>query len=112
MPEPEVIVKTDNVSVRIMRLSAGQATEWHYHTQVTDNMFCLAGDVVIRLEKPAEEFHLAPGQRCKVEKHRVHQVANCGGTESAYLLVQGIGACDFNVVGIESARPPSPVSGT
>jgi quercetin dioxygenase-like cupin family protein len=98
MPEAEVIAKTDEVSVRVMTLGAHQATDWHYHTQVTDNIFCLTGDMAVHLQDPGDDVRLAPGQRCKIEKGRIHQVENCGGDQAAYLLVQGIGPYDFNVV--------------
>jgi quercetin dioxygenase-like cupin family protein len=62
-------------------------------------MVCLTGVIVVRLEQPAVELELQPGQRCTVEVGRVHQVANASASEPAsYLLIQGVGRYDFNPV--------------
>ena len=95
----EVIIKTENVTVRVLSLSAGKSTPWHFHKEVTDNMFCLSGDIVVLLRNPDEEIRLQIGQRCEVYPLRMHQVANTGAKEAKYLLVQGVGQYDFNLVG-------------
>jgi quercetin dioxygenase-like cupin family protein len=93
-----VIIKTKDVRVRIIELRSHEVADWHYHTEVTDNMFCLTGNITVRLKEPDEEFVLSPGRRCEVMKGRVHQVADAGGDIARYLLVQGVGNYDFNVV--------------
>jgi len=94
----EVIIKTKDISVRIMELGPHETARWHYHSDITDNMFCLTGTILIRLKDPDEEVVLSPGQRCEVIKGRVHQVANAFANHTQYLLVQGVGTYDFNVV--------------
>ena len=98
MKESEVIVKTDNVRVRIMSLAPREIADWHYHTQVTDDIFCLTGTILVRMKNPDEEVRLLPGQRCQIKIGRVHQLENLDNDEATYLLVQGIGKYDFNVV--------------
>jgi quercetin dioxygenase-like cupin family protein len=98
MQEAEVIVKTDNVRVRIMRLSPRELANWHYHTQVTDDIFCLDGKIIVRMQKPDEEIHLSPGQRVRVQSGRNHQLENLNDEDASYLLVQGIGKYDFNLL--------------
>ena len=98
MKESEVIVKTDNVRVRIMSLAPREIADWHYHTQVTDDIFCLTGTILVRMKNPDEEVRLLPGQRCQIKIGRVHQLENLDDREATYLLVQGIGKYDFNVV--------------
>ena len=93
-----VILKTSDVSVRIIEFKPHEMADWHYHTEITDNMFCLTGKIIIRLKEPDEEFVLSPGQRCEVMRRRVHQVANAGADIACYLLVQGVGNYDFNIV--------------
>jgi quercetin dioxygenase-like cupin family protein len=93
-----VIIKTKDVSVRIIELRSHEVADWHYHTEITDNMFCLTGNITVRLKEPDEELVLSPGRRCEVMKGRVHQVANAGADIARYLLVQGVGNYDFNVV--------------
>lgn len=98
MQESEVIIKTDTIRVRIMSLAPREIADWHYHTEVIDDIFCLTGTIVVRMQKPDEENELQPGQRCRIETGRIHQLENLTGKETTYLLVQGIGKYDFNVV--------------
>lgn len=98
MQESEVIAKTADLRVRIMILLPHETAAWHYHTQVTDNIFCLTGTILVRLQTPDNEIRLIPGQRCQIKANRIHQLENLEDIESSYLLVQGIGKYDFNMV--------------
>ncbi len=97
-PEPEVLLDSENVRVRIMTLKAGQTTAWHYHTEVTDQMLCLEGPVAVECRSPHEQVELVNGQHCEVEVGRVHRVVNLTDGIAKYLLVQGVGQYDFNEV--------------
>jgi len=96
----EVIIMTENVRVRQMSLNTGEATPWHFHTQVVDNIYCLQGSLEVQLHAPDMRFPLAPGQRCEILTGRVHRVINVGQGQATYLLVQGIGKYDFNISSI------------
>jgi len=98
MKESEIIVKTDNVRVRIMSLEPHEIADWHYHTEVTDDIFCLTGTIIVRIKEPEEENKLIPGGRCQIIPGRIHQLENLDAREATYLLVQGIGKYDFNIV--------------
>jgi quercetin dioxygenase-like cupin family protein len=98
MKESEVLIKTETVRVRIMTLEPREVADWHYHNEVTDDIFCLAGNILVRIKEPGEELILRPGQRSHIKIGRVHQLENLGGEEASYLLVQGIGKYDFNIV--------------
>lgn len=98
MKETEVILKTDSVRVRIMSLEPREVADWHYHTEVTDDIFCLTGTIIVRMKEPKEEYKLIPGQRCQIKTARIHQLENLDGKEATYLLVQGVGRYDFNIV--------------
>jgi len=97
MQESEVIAQTDNLRVRIMVLHPLETNDWHYHSEVSDDIFCLSGTILVRLQNPNEEFRLEPGQRQRVDVGRVHQLENLEKRDSTYLLVQGIGTYDFNI---------------
>ena len=92
------VLATDNVRVRIMTLESGAATAWHYHTEVTDSMYCLDGPIAVEYRNPDERMELVNGQYCNVAVKRVHRVVNLTRREAQYLLVQGIGRYDFNEV--------------
>ena len=94
----EVILETENVRVRILALDAGQATAWHFHTEVTDKMLCLEGLIAVEYQGPQQRVELSVGERCEVRVERVHRVINLGSESAKYLLVQGVGRYDFNPV--------------
>jgi quercetin dioxygenase-like cupin family protein len=94
----EVILETENVRVRILVLEGGQATAWHFHAEVTDRMLCLEGRVAVESRAPEETMELSPGERCEVPVARIHRVVNLSPVTAKYLLVQGVGKYDFNVV--------------
>ena len=98
MQETEVIIKADTVRVRIMSLAPREVADWHYHTEVTDDIFCLTGTIIVRKKEPDEENTLSPGGRSQIKPGRTHQLENLSETEATYLLVQGIGKYDFNAV--------------
>lgn len=94
----EVILETGNVRVRIMALDANEATDWHFHSEVIDRMLCLQGSIVVEYRDPQEAVELACGERCEVAVTRVHRVVNLLPETVKYVLVQGVGRYDFNVV--------------
>ncbi len=94
----EVMLKTDDALVRILTLEGEQATSWHFHTAVTDKMLCLEGRIAIEQYGPQDRVVLRPGGRCEVTVERVHRVVNLETETAKYLLVQGVGRYDFNVV--------------
>ncbi|MBI2538406.1 MAG: cupin domain-containing protein [Deltaproteobacteria bacterium] len=90
------MIKTDNVSVRILELEEGEALPWHHHSEVTDYVFALDGEIEVQLRSPDETVALKPGQRCDIPTGRVHRVVNMHKRKTKYLLIQGIGKYDFN----------------
>ncbi len=98
MRESEVIAQTENLRVRIMVLGPLELNDWHYHTEVTDDIFCLTGTILVRVQNPNDEFCLEPGQRHRIKVGTVHQLENLENRDSTYLLVQGIGKYDFNLL--------------
>jgi len=101
----EVIIESSDVRVRILSLVTGDETAWHYHTEVTDRMFCLEGKIAVDCLDPAERVELVPGGRCEVAVGRVHKVVNLGPATARYLLVQGLGRYDFNRVAGPQSNP-------
>ena len=51
MQETEIIAKTEGLQVRIMILASREIAAWHYHTRVTDDIFCLSGKIIVRMKK-------------------------------------------------------------
>ena len=79
-------------------MSPHETNDWHYHTEVTDDIFCLTGIIRVYMQESEEMSELSPGQRVHIKTGRRHQVENPDNKESTYLLVQGVGKYDFNIV--------------
>ena len=92
----KVLLKTTDALVRILKLDPGQATPWHWHTEVDDQMVCLEGVVSVQMSDPDEAVEVHAGQLVKVDQRHRHRVVNGGATVSRYLLIQGPGKYDFN----------------
>ncbi len=91
----EVLIKTDNVSVRILELKEREQLPWHHHSEVTDYVFALDGEIEVQLRSPEATVTLSPGQKYQVTRGRVHRVVNPCTRKTKYLLVQGVGRYDF-----------------
>ncbi len=92
----EILIKTDNVNVRILELEEGEELPWHHHSEVTDYIFALDGEIELQLRSPKEKVALTPGKRYDVKSGRVHRVINQCKRKTKYLLIQGVGKYDFN----------------
>ncbi len=96
MKKEEIIIQTEDVKVRIIELLVGESGPFHFHTEITDNMFGISGEIIVSMKNPTGKIILKPGVHCKIEPGRVHCVSNNHNSEtSKYLLVQGVGVYDF-----------------
>jgi quercetin dioxygenase-like cupin family protein len=96
--EVEWLAKTEQVQVRVSTLKPHDAVPWHFHSVITDNIFCLDEGLEVGLRGPAETIALRPGQRQDIAPGRVHRVVNTTSRPLRYLLIQGTGRYDFNEV--------------
>ena len=91
----------------VLTLATGQEVPWHWHTNVSDTFFCMAGPMVIETRAPRELVELKPGETHVVPAKRAHRVTGKGNGPCKFGLLQGVGTYDFNPIGApaESARP-------
>ena len=94
----EWLAKTEAVRVRIATLKPSQGTPWHFHSAVSDDVFCLDAGLAVELRDPDESHTLRSGERVRIAPRRVHRVANRSAEPMRYLLVQATGPYDFNAV--------------
>jgi len=87
-----------------LQLSATQKVPWHYHNNVHDTFYVIAGSIRIFLQDPKEEVRLMPGQTFAVPPKRPHLVTNAGDASAVFLVLQGIGEYDFVPLTGSSAR--------
>jgi mannose-6-phosphate isomerase-like protein (cupin superfamily) len=71
---------------RITELQIGpkQKVPWHYHSNVSDTFYVLAGAIRIFLQDPKEDVRLTPGETFAVPPGRPHLVANPGDTSAVF----------------------------
>ena len=96
--EVEWLARAETVRVRVLALRPNEGTPWHFHTAVTDNVFCLEEGLEVALRGPDVNVRLRPGGRQDIPPGRVHRVVNTTASALRYLLVQATGHYDFNEV--------------
>jgi len=96
MKKEAIIIQTEDVKVRIIELQVEERGPFHFHTEITDNMFGISGEIIVSMKNPIEKIILKPGVHCSIQPGRMHRVSNNLKNEtSKYLLVQGVGTYDF-----------------
>jgi mannose-6-phosphate isomerase-like protein (cupin superfamily) len=78
-----------------LQISPQQKVPWHYHNNVRDTFYVLAGSIRIFLREPKEEVRLGSGESYVVMPRRPHLVVNGGETSATFLVLQGVGEYDF-----------------
>ena len=78
-----------------LQLSATQTVPWHYHTNIADTFYVLAGEMRLFLQNPKQEVRLKPGETYTAVAGRPHLVTNAGKVSLTFLIMQGIGEYDY-----------------
>src|SRR5579864_8276712 len=91
----KVLVKTADVRIVEYTLQPGDGNPWHYHSQVSDRVYCLEGLIGVNLQQPSTRLVLRPGEGYEISPNTVHYVGNAGDGTSRYLLIQALGKYDF-----------------
>ena len=78
-----------------LQLSATQTVPWHYHTNIADTFYVLAGEMRLFLQNPKQEVRLKPGETYTAVAGRPHLVTNALKTSLTFLIMQGIGEYDY-----------------
>jgi quercetin dioxygenase-like cupin family protein len=95
----EVVAEGADLRVSVLTLAAGQAVPWHYHSEITDQMVCLDGPMVVETRAPRHEHRLEKGDRCRVPPNTAHYVHGVDGGPCRFMIIQGVGIYDFMTVG-------------
>ena len=78
-----------------LQISKTQKVPWHYHSNIQDTFYVIAGSLRIFLQGPKEEVRLGAGDSYAVPPRRAHLVTNGGDTSATFLVLQGLGEYDF-----------------
>ncbi len=97
MRQEEIILETENAKVRIIEMSTNTVSQWHHHTELTDDCFCLLGEIKVHTKNPNNTVILKPGERHTINTGIVHCIENATRSKAKFLLIQGTGKYDFIV---------------
>ena len=89
------IAQTAEVRIVEYTLEPGDGNPWHYHSDVSDRVYCLDGLIGVNLRQASERLVLRPGESYEIKPRTVHYVSNAGDGTSRYLLIQALGKYDF-----------------
>ena len=78
-----------------LQISPTQIVPWHYHNNIDDTFYVLAGRIRVHVQDPKESVDLGPGDTFKVRAGRPHLVRNVGDGSATFLILQGIGEYDY-----------------
>jgi quercetin dioxygenase-like cupin family protein len=78
-----------------MQIGPMQVVPWHYHNEVQDTFYVIAGTIRVSTRAPEQEVLLSPGETYSVPPGRPHLVTNAGNTSATFLVLQGKGEYDF-----------------
>lgn len=82
-----------------MVLAPGEEVPWHRHGHVLDTFYVLRGPITVFTRDPEGATSVAPGEVFQTGERQPHRVLNPGGGEAEALLIQGVGAYDFQALG-------------
>ncbi len=94
----ETIVAGSDVRARLYTLAPGDVIPWHYHSEVTDWYFCLAGKLSIETRAPRAHELLDAGGNYTIPPKTAHRISNGGEHDCRFLLLQGVGRYDFQKI--------------
>jgi mannose-6-phosphate isomerase-like protein (cupin superfamily) len=78
-----------------MQTSPTQIVPWHFHNEVQDTFYVIAGTIRVFTRDPEGEILLRPGDTYSVRPRQPHMVTNTGSTSATFLVLQGKGDYDF-----------------
>jgi quercetin dioxygenase-like cupin family protein len=95
----EVVMEGADMRAVVLTLDAGQCVPWHFHSEVTDRFFCLAGPMVVETRAPRTVNELETGETCTVPPKTAHSVHGKDNGPCRFLVLQGVGVYDNLPVG-------------
>lgn len=84
----EDLIDTAQARVSAIVLRAREQAPWHHHSESTEHLFCLMGEIEVQLLEPERSMRLRPGERCTIDATRLHRLVNPSENPAQYLLVQ------------------------
>jgi len=96
----ETVMEGADMRALVLTLAPGECVPWHYHSNTTEEFFCLAGPLVVETRGLRAEYHtLHSGERCTIPPKVPHCVHGKNNGPCCFLLIQGLGIYDYVPVG-------------
>ena len=95
----ETVMEGADMRALVLTLAAGETVPWHYHSEITDLVYCLSGPMIVETRAPRGIHELASGERYAVPPKTAHFIHGKAGGPCRYLLLQGVGVYDNMPVG-------------
>jgi quercetin dioxygenase-like cupin family protein len=92
------LVEEPDYRVTQIAMSGDQRSPWHVHTYVEDLFYITEGGLRITLHNPPETRDLEVGESFAIPAGRPHSIEVVNRQTVSFLLIQGIGQCDFKVL--------------
>lgn len=92
------LVATEDVRICTYELDPLERGERHYHTSVAEYLVSLSGTLEVHIDGRKDAEILKPGMMCEIASGTIHQIINTETFPAYYLLIQGVGNYDFNVI--------------
>ena len=93
MSERKDIVLTDNSRVSVILMEGKEYGEWHYHTELTEYVICIQGELKLDVSDSKNEI-MPLGKLIVIEAEVKHRTYNDTDQQAEYLLIQN-GKYDF-----------------
>jgi len=91
----EPVMVGSDMQARLFTLSHRDEIPWHRHSECADYCFVLEGALTVLTRKLKREKTLRAGQRYRIASGTSHLISNRSGVDCRFLLLQGIGKCDW-----------------
>ena len=94
----EVVAEAPDLRVVRLTLGPDDKVQWHWHTNISDHFICVKGGIQVETRAPKGVHVLNVGDETVVPPKTAHLVTNTTDGQSQFLIIQGVGAYDFNDV--------------
>ena len=89
-----VMVGSD-MQARLFTLAPRDEIPWHRHSECADYYFVLEGTLTVSTRKLKREKKVQIGKHYRIAPGTPHLISNQSGADCRFLLLQGVGKCDW-----------------
>jgi mannose-6-phosphate isomerase-like protein (cupin superfamily) len=91
----EPVMVGSDMRARLFTLAHRDEIPWHRHSECADCYFVLEGELTIMTRKLKRARKISVGKRYEIAPGTSHLVSNRSGVDCRFLLLQGVGKCDW-----------------